>query len=142
MNNEFDKEQTRGLFATTLLAIFVSALFAGDRVLVFPPNFLVPFLWPISLLIPALIVSFKSIAVTYVVLWIVYAFAMSLAYSDSGARLVLGRYPRILGALGRWRITHRSLFLANLSFIGGMVTVGILGALMALWWIRFLLFNG
>ena len=80
------------------------------------------------------IVSFRGIAELYVILWIVYAFAMSVAYSDSGVRFVLQQRPRVRKKLRNLRIMEFSKFVANVFFFGGLLVVFGLGVLMISWW--------
>ncbi|MGA3107859.1 MAG: hypothetical protein ABSD99_00155 [Candidatus Bathyarchaeia archaeon] len=141
MTDEFDKEQVRGLFATAVLVIFVSALLVGDRIAIFPPNFRVSYVGPLSFL-PAFTVSITDIAEFYVILWIVYAFAMSVAYSDSGVSILLQRHPRIRAKLRQTRIIQTSKIIANLSFTAGLIVVLGLGLLMLFWWIWSLMYRG
>ena len=131
--DELQKEEVRGLFATALLVIFLSALLEGDKIGIFPPNFLVTLIYPLSLIIPYFIVPFKSIAGTYTLLWTIYAFFMSLAYSDDAGKLIL-RNPRILRTLARWKFVPRLKFVANLSFFVGLLVAVFLGVLMLLWY--------
>ncbi|MGA2238799.1 MAG: hypothetical protein ABSG74_06280 [Candidatus Bathyarchaeia archaeon] len=131
--DELQKEEVRGLFATALLVIFVSAILEGDKINFFPPNFLARPIWPLNSIIPDFVIPFRAIAGAYTLLWAIYAFFMSLAYSDDAGKLIL-RNRRILQILVRWKFVRCFKFVANLSFFIGLLVVVSLGLLMSLWY--------
>ncbi len=129
--DELQKEELRGLFATSILVIFVAALLDGTNL--FPPNFQLNYQF-YDFRITNLIVPFRAIAEFYTATWVIYAFMMSLAYSDAAAAQIIRKLsPRLLQMLIAHKPIDKMKLTANLAFFSGLIVVTFLGLLLFLW---------
>ncbi len=131
-DDEIQREGLRGLFATAMLVVFVSALFDGHGFI--PPNFRgdVDIL---GLKISNVLISFKNVVGWYTLFWGIYAFLMSLAYSNvAGRSIIMKLSPRVLRFLVRIRLVDCLKVAANIFFFVGWGVILGFSVLMALWW--------
>ncbi len=131
-NDEIEREGLRGLFATSMLVIFVSGLL--DKHGFIPPNFVAD-VEILGLKISNVLISFKNIVGLYTLTWGIYAFLMSLAYSNvAGRSIIMKLSPRVLRFLVRIRLVDCLKFAANIFFFAGWIVILGFSVLMALWW--------